>query len=414
VFFPIGDDNPSVRRPYVTWTLVGLNVLVFVLVNLMGRQVFGKGLNTLLREGGFIPQDPEILDCFTSMFLHAGIIHLAGNMLFLWIFGDNVEDKLGPFLFAVFYLLSGAFAVGLYLVFPGRKDIPLVGASGAISGVLGCYMVFFPAAKVRVFYWFFFIFLGTFMLQAKWFLGIYIGMNLFEWLVLENQYVTGVAYAAHVGGFAVGVMAAVITKGRLRRTGRLTRIDELTGFAGGPTPGRKVPHYEPTRHHSPQKERMAPEHGPMKLSTTDRVRKGFVSPRIETRRDGEGFFGIEEAIAGNVKSGQLDVAVEKYTDYVRMRHAKALPAWAQIEIAGELFRRNDYEGALEAYRRYLAHFPSGPDAPEARFRLGIILSRHRKEYFRAREYLLQAAVEHPDEQIVGFARKELKRIEPFL
>jgi outer membrane protein assembly factor BamD (BamD/ComL family) len=139
-----------------------------------------------------------------------------------------------------------------------------------------------------------------------------------------------------------------------------------------------------------------------------------VSPRTETRRDRQGFFGTEEAIARNVKDGRLDVALDKYEEYVRMRHAKPLPPWAQIEIASELFRRKDYEAALKAYRRYLADHPAGMDAAEAKFRLGMILSRHRKEYFRAREYLLQASMEHTDDQTIAFARKELKRIEGFL
>ncbi len=97
-----------------------------------------------------------------------------------------------------------------------------------------------------------------------------------------------------------------------------------------------------------------------------------------------------------------------------MRHAKPLPPWAQIEIAGEYFRRADFEGSLGAYRRYLASYPTGPDSPEAKFRLGIILSRHLREYFRAREYLVQAAMEHSDPSIVECAREELERIEPML
>ena len=143
-------------------------------------------------------------------------------------------------------------------------------------------------------------------------------------------------------------------------------------------------------------------------------RPGFVSPRTETRRDDQGFFGLEEAIAENVKTGRIDAALSRYEEYLAMAHAKPLPGWAQIEIAGELFRRSDYEAALRAYRRYLSTQPAGPDAPEAKFRLGVILSRHRKEYFRAREYLLQATMEHPDPEIVAYARRELDRVTKLL
>ena len=140
----------------------------------------------------------------------------------------------------------------------------------------------------------------------------------------------------------------------------------------------------------------------------------FSSPWMEVERDDTGFFGLEEAITENVRAGRLDAALDRYGDYLLMRHAKPLPGWTQLEIAAELFRRRDYEASMMAYRRYLAHNPGGPDAPEAKFRLGMILSRHRQEHFRAREYLLQASMEHPDPKIVEHAKEELKRIEPHL
>jgi tetratricopeptide (TPR) repeat protein len=217
---------------------------------------------------------------------------------------------------------------------------------------------------------------------------------------MGSQYVTGVAYAAHVGGFAVGVVVAAFAKGHLRKKGQVSHLDELTGFA---KPGTRTH----TRTEAQEYVRAAPP-GPQI------AKPEFVSPRVVQDREEQGFFGIEEAIADNVKQGRIDVALDRYEDYIHMRHAKPLPPWAQVEIAGELFRLGDYEGALQAYRRYLANNPTSPDAAEAKFRLGIILSRHRKEFFRAREYLLQASMEHPDGDIVEFAREELQRIEPFL
>jgi tetratricopeptide (TPR) repeat protein len=224
--------------------------------------------------------------------------------------------------------------------------------------------------------------------------------------VLNSQYVNGVAYAAHVGGFAVGIAAAMLVKSWLVKKGRVTQMDEHTGFAprarsmGTPVAERPEPPASEVR-----QEPVRPR------TESERIQRSYVSPRIQTEREGKGFFGIEEAISANISSGQMDVAIEKYREYVRMRHAKPLPAWAQIEIAAELFKLKDYEAALESYRRYLARYPNGADASEAKFRLGIILSRYRKEFFRAREYLLQAVVEHPDREIVKFARDELDRIQ---
>jgi membrane associated rhomboid family serine protease len=397
VLFPIGDENPSGRRPFLTWGLIAANVLVFTVAN---RWPFG-GLGgelpmSVARDFGLVPSKVggHPFTFLSSMFLHGDIFHILGNMLFLWIAGDNVEDKMGRLPFLGFYLLSGVLASATYLVYTGGSSyVPLVGASGAIAGVLGCYMVFFPRAQIRLFYWFYF-FVGTFLIEARWFLGFWIAENLFFWLVVGSRYASGVAYAAHAGGFAVGIVAGMLLKGHLRRSGRTTRADRLTGFAGSrEAAARPSARVEP---------------GPVSFAGE------FVDPRAETRRSGQDFFGQEEAITDMLSEERMDAALERYADYLRLPYAKPLPSWAQIEIAAEFFRREDFEEALKAYRRYLAHYPAGADAAEAKFRLGVILARHRHEYFRAREYLLQAGLEHPQPELREHARTELKRIEKLL
>lgn len=403
IIIPIGDDNPSTRIPWVTYGLIAVNVGVFALVNGLGSLPA-----EVSREWGFVPNDPKLTTFVTSVFLHGGIFHILGNMLFLWIFGDNIEDKIGHVLYFLFYIVAGALACAFYMLFTGFAggSVPLVGASGAIAGVMGCYMVLFPEARIRFFYWFFYVFMGVLRIRAKWSLGIWIAINLLNWLVLRSSYVTGVAYAAHVGGFAVGILAAVLLKKRLVAAGRVTRQDELTGFAPeGTTPPKRKPEFRPQEFQHAGSEPVSPEE-----PAVVRFAREYASPRVQTDRSHEGFFGAEEAIVTCMRTGRMDVALEKYAEFVRMRHAKALPSRAQIEIAAEFFRLKDYESALEAYRRYLSRYATGPDAPEAKFRLGVILSRYRKEYYRAREYLLQAVVEHPDPKIVSFGREELDRI----
>jgi len=406
LFIPYADDNPTSRTPVVTYGIIGLNALVFLVANIFGSGSFGELPRRVAMEFGLVPNQAVWYTFFTSMFLHGNTMHIVGNMVFLWVAADNIEDKIGHLPFLAFYLFAGLFADGAYMLFTqGAGGVPLVGASGAIAGVLGAYMVLFPKARIRIFYWIFII-VGVLRVESRWFLGYWIVSNLFNWLVLAPNYITGVAYAAHVGGFAVGVAAAAVVKGRLRQASRVTRMDEHTGFA----PRGAV------RKQQAEQKYSAPRPRPPTIDAEPIRATGpeFVSPRMKTQRDGEGFFGIEEAITENVKKGRLEAALDRYEDYLRMRHAKPLPGWAQIEISAELFRRNDHEGALKAYRRYLAHYPAGPDAPEAKFRLGIILARHRNEYFRAREYLLQATIEHHSPEIVAFARKELERIQQFL
>jgi membrane associated rhomboid family serine protease len=397
VFFPVGDDNPSGRRPLVTYGLIAVNVLVFVVANGWPFRGLGGDLSmSMARDFGLVPSKVagHPFTFISSMFLHGDIFHILGNMVFLWIAGDNVEEKLGGLPFLGFYVLSGVLASATYLVYAGASSIvPLVGASGAIAGALGCYMVFFPRARIRIFYWFYF-FVGIFRVEARWFLGFWIAENLFFWLVVRSPHASGVAYAAHAGGFAVGIVTGMAFKGRLRRSGRITRVDRLTGFAGSDE-GVVKPEVRVTS-------------GP--ASRTDE----FVNSRVETRRSGQDFFGQEEAIVDLLSSSRIDAALERYVDYLRLPHAKPLPSWAQIEIAAEFFRRGDFEEALKAYRRYLAHHPQGVDGAEARFRLGVILARHRHEYFRAREYLIQATLEHPEPAIREHAKAELRRIEALM
>ncbi|MHC4472350.1 MAG: rhomboid family intramembrane serine protease, partial [Planctomycetota bacterium] len=191
MFFPIGDDNPTSRAPFVTYAIIAANLAVFLLVNKLGVLPDEVSLKY-----GFRPGRLKWYALFTCLFLHGNFLHFLGNMVFLWIAGDNVEEKLGRIPFLVFYLVSGVLSCLFYMVFVqmGARMVPLVGASGAIAGVLGCYMVFFPTARIRVFYWLFFFLLGTIYIQAKWFLGLWIALNIFDWLVMGSQYVTGVAY----------------------------------------------------------------------------------------------------------------------------------------------------------------------------------------------------------------------------
>ena len=159
-FFPLKDDNPTKTTPFVNWAIILVNVIVFV--------ISLSNLEQFVNVYGFTPAKFSILTVFTSMFLHGGIAHIFGNMWFLFIFGDNVEDKFGHLKYIFFYLLSGIAASLLHFALNINSSIPSVGASGAISGVLGAYIVLFPNAEVYV--------SGTFgqvgKVSAKFMLGI--------------------------------------------------------------------------------------------------------------------------------------------------------------------------------------------------------------------------------------------------
>ena len=210
MLFPIKDDNPTIRKPIVTVSLIVINTFIFLYSIMLGT----KGFNNFTIQFGFIPYEfvkaveltPEIpasayFTAFSSMFMHGGWMHLIGNMLFLWIFGNNVEDYFGAVRFLIFYLVSGLAAIGLYTLFGPNSQIPLVGASGAIAGVMGAYLVLHPKAKITCLFFFFFI--QFLVLPAKVVLGIWFGYQLLMSLIGSSSG-GGVAWMAHVGGFVFG------------------------------------------------------------------------------------------------------------------------------------------------------------------------------------------------------------------
>lgn len=213
MFIPIKDDAPTFRTPYVTIALIVINTLVFIFSWSQGL----KGFQMITIQFGYIPTElvnsleltPQLpasayLTPFTSMFMHGGWMHLIGNMLFLWIYGNNVEDYFGPVKFILFYILSGLSAVALFTIFSPHSQVPLVGASGAIAGVMGGYMVLHPRAKITVLIIFFFI--QFIHVPAKIVLMIWFIYQLFMSLA-DYSAGGGVAWMAHVGGFAFGWVA---------------------------------------------------------------------------------------------------------------------------------------------------------------------------------------------------------------
>jgi membrane associated rhomboid family serine protease len=203
--FPIRDHNPSGRTPYVTLALIAANVLVFLAYFPMAQSEFA--LARFYGSWGIVParimagQGYDTL--LTHMFLHGGWMHLAGNMLFLWIFGDNLEDQMGHGGFAAFYLISGLAAAGLQIALDPVSLVPMVGASGAIAGVMGGYLLMFPKARVDVLI-IIVIFFRIFALPAWLILGIWFGLQLFSGLSTPTDG-GGVAYWAHIGGFLAGL-----------------------------------------------------------------------------------------------------------------------------------------------------------------------------------------------------------------
>ncbi|MEO6212334.1 MAG: rhomboid family intramembrane serine protease [Vicinamibacterales bacterium] len=213
--FPISDVIPSRTRPVVTISLIALNALAF----LYELQLSDRQLQMFAYAYGVVPAAFSWPDVASSMFLHDGWMHFLGNMLYLWIFGDNVEDRLGHRGFVLFYLLCGAIAAMTQILVHPFSTIPMIGASGAIAGVMGAYIVLFPRSRILTAV-FLVLFLDIVEIPAIFFLGIWFLMQLLSGVgsIGANTAVGGTAFWAHVGGFLIGVLGGLVA--RMRATAR--------------------------------------------------------------------------------------------------------------------------------------------------------------------------------------------------
>jgi len=222
---PLKDDNPTSKKPIATYFLIGLCVLIFLFQlsshsYKTGQLFYSYGLiPSVLMGYDQLPMDlyvvPAYFTIFSSMFMHGGFMHIIGNMLYMWIFADNIEDDLGQTKFVIFYLLSGIGAAMTQVFIDPHSQVPMVGASGAIGGVLGAYLINYPRAKVLVLIPFGF-FSQLIKIKALYVLGF--------WFILQfisNS--SGIAYAAHIGGFVSGIILILFFNKKRKKINKIAK-----------------------------------------------------------------------------------------------------------------------------------------------------------------------------------------------
>ncbi|MGK2943278.1 MAG: rhomboid family intramembrane serine protease [Desulfuromonadales bacterium] len=263
MLLPIGDVPNHKTTAYINWLLIGINIAVFLAVTLplsVARPdlndpalleylkllgAHGSWPEALIYEHisaydlvvfkyGFRPAEFSLLSMFTAMFLHAGWMHLAGNMLFLWIYGDNVEHRLGHVNYFIAYLGAGLAATLFFGLFVPNSQIPMLGASGAISGVLGFYFLWFPHNRVKVFVFLFPLIMTTFLIPARIVLGVYLIIDNLLPFMLTTAEGSGVAHGAHIGGFLAGLGMALAID-------RLPGLQRLKASSSGSSSKRSDP-----------------------------------------------------------------------------------------------------------------------------------------------------------------------------
>jgi membrane associated rhomboid family serine protease len=213
---PLRDVNPTQRRPYVVYTIIAVNVAVWLYEFMLGPD----GMQQFVVDWGVVPKEllsgQQLLEPLTSMFMHGGWMHIIGNMWFLWVFGDNVEDDLGRVKFSIFYLLTGLAAVAAQVLVDPASGIPMVGASGAISGVLAGYVLLHPRARVLTLIPIF-VFIQFVELPAFLFIFVWFGLQVLNGYLAIGSDMGGVAWFAHIGGFVAGIVLMLMFRPFVRK-----------------------------------------------------------------------------------------------------------------------------------------------------------------------------------------------------
>ena len=305
---------------------------------------------------GYRPAAPEPTALFTSMFLHGGFMHLAGNMLFLWIYGDNVEHRLGPVRFLLAYLATGLAATLVHSVLDARSVVPVVGASGAISGVLGFYFIWFPRNRVRLLVMF--PLMHIFYAPARLVLGIYlIIQNLFPFLASRGiEEGGGVAYGAHIGGFLAGLGAAWWAERR--------------GVQAGPREYRRAP---------------------------------AASPAASVA-------AVREEIARHISGGRFDDAADAYFQVPSELSRRLLEPYDSISLSQWLANHGHPAAALVVYQRHLRDYPLGPYAAEAHLGAGLVQLHAQHQPTAAYQHLVAVFDLDPHPETAQHARTALADI----
>lgn len=382
MFIPLGTDRPLKRVTKVNHALIGVNILVFgaqLLLLRSSQDSYEQAMGWAVLD----PQSFQFWGLFSYAFLHstASIWHILGNMLFLWVFGPNVEDRLGRWWYLAFYLGGAAASGGLHMAV---SNAPVVGASGAISAVCGAYLVLFPRTHIKTL--FMLIFIGVFSIPAVWFIGAGIAWNLVFSQVQDN-----VARGAHLGGYAYGIGISLV----LLWTRVLPReVYDLFSI------GRQAAR----RHQLKDAMRKADSSGPRR------------NPKKESKPDAasEAIMQARAAVSTKLADEDMDGAAAAYKElldqYGKSNPATLLSRRQQYEMGNHFFRAGDHQNAAVAYERFIDGYPTDSEAPSVRLLLGVINARYLNDPIRAKELISKAIEGLRGEDEIAHAKELLEEL----
>ena len=366
--------------PWVNYGLITVNVLIYLITDVIA-DLAGKPFGEHFKSRFVLdPSNLELRQFFTYQFLHGGLWHVLGNMLFLWIFGNSVNSKMGQLPYLLFYLACGVFAgVG----FAQTSHNPCLGASGAIAGVTTAYLVLFPRANVTVFYWLWF-YIGTMQIQALFLIGLKIIMwdNVISPRLSGGEY-TEVAYSAHIAGYVFGFVWCSLML--LIRALPRDQYDVIALV-------RRAYQRQQFRHAMANPDAAArAQFGRVARPVTE---QDFSQPTTMTEVE-----QLRMEIADLLAARDYEAAAVKYQDLLARDPAQCLSRRSMLDVANQLMIMNRYPQAAAAYEKYLKTYPTDSEVQQVKLLLGIIYAKYLKQYESARRYLRECAsrLNNPDQ-----------------
>ncbi|MBN2020015.1 MAG: rhomboid family intramembrane serine protease [Sedimentisphaerales bacterium] len=390
MLLPIRTNVRPYRTPYANYAIIAVNVVAFFLTYWPHPNPI-TGTAEILRSGAnhlmFTPVRPQLWQFITYAFLHGGLLHIAGNMFFLYLFGNNVNDKLGNFNYICFYLAGGVFsAVGHMLL----NNAPVIGASGAVAAVTGAYLVFFPKTLITVVYWFYII--GTMDVPALYFIA-------FKMIILDNaiiRYTPNVAYDAHLAGYAFGIIASMV----LLATG-LTPSSHFDLWA-------MLKQWNRRRRY---RDAISTGYDPYTGMGSAKQVKSREVKNSQFLPNNPQIVQIRSDIANSIYQHKTHDAAESYLRLTTLDENQILPRQQLLDIANQLASEGRHEQAASAYEKFLAHYANYEHIEQVELMLGLIYARYLDNPESALKHLSAAEnrLTNPDQ--LALCRTELAKLQ---
>ncbi|UCE99668.1 MAG: rhomboid family intramembrane serine protease [Planctomycetota bacterium] len=386
MILPIRTSIRPRRTPYANYALIGVNVVIFFLQYHTDPHTGGVGFRPWVLQFMLTPVHPYLWQFVSYAFLHGGLMHIFGNMFFLYLFGNNVNDKLGTVGYLCFYLAGAVFSgIGHTIL----SNTPILGASGAVAAVTGAYLVLFPQTLITVLYWFFFI--GTMEISALYFIA-------FKLIFIDNvitRYTPYVAYNAHLAGYAFGIIAVLLmlASGLITGSGfdlwsmlklwnRRRRYRDAVSSGYDPFTGQRK---------------------------AKRIRVREIKTPAQRQQEEE-IRRLREDITNRMLERNLPAAVQVYLQLIELDSEQVLSRQYLLDIANQLAGESKHAESAQAYEKFLAHYSNYEYVEQVELMLGILYSRYLHQPDLAVKYLKSAAGKLSDPGQVRMCRDELAKL----